>query len=65
MCIHCDVATAGNGRPASVVLRADGQDFYCLVCEQDDSRLPEKEEAGFTLRQPEEIGTWLFDAMPA
>ena len=35
MCIHCE--THGDMMPASVALRADGSDFYCMACGQDDS----------------------------
>ena len=35
MCIHCETRT--DMMPASVTLRADGSDFYCMACETDGS----------------------------
>ena len=35
MCIHCD--RPGDIMPASLQLKANGEDFYCMACEVDDS----------------------------
>ena len=35
MCIHCE--STNDMMPESLALRKDGEDFYCMACEVDDS----------------------------